>query len=612
MFINKFIENAKKYEHKYAIICNNEKITYDELDQKSSYMAAIIKKLYYNKSVIPIYVDRSIDMAILIIAIWKCKKAYFLLDPSWGQTRIEELMNILNVDYLLTIDKYKYIEKQLKSIQVTNIQYMSSIKADIEIEKREDYIDVERKEAYIFFTSGSTGTPKGAIIEHIGMMNHMLAKIRDIGIEEGDRIAQTANIGFNILNWQMFAALYVGGTTVIYDKECLDNPKRLLERLRLDAIDYIQITPSYLDVLNSCLKNVDEGLSSLKMLLLTGESLKSSQINAVFKNNKNICILNSYGCTEVSDDSFHKIYKHEITDDIVTVGKPIPNTYVYVVKEGSCEDKPVLCDKNEVGVIWLAGDIPVGRGYVNNIEENEKYFGKDPFTGERLFRINDLGYFNDEGELICLGRKDSQVKINGTRINITEIENKILDRAKEIKQVAVKEWKNDKGDSYLVGYIVSDKQYCIKELRGFNGILKDIPQIMVPSFWVQLDKMPILESGKIDKISLPKPIAIVKEEADNHVIIRENTCFAKQQEEVMIAELWEEVLQYKELGIRADNIDINECFFNLGGDSISAMLFSTLLEEKGYELNIEKFSQASAISERRNYLKKISREEVRD
>jgi len=608
-----FFENQVKVSpNKIALTYNNNGISYFNLHTNANKIASLLVENDVKKGdLISIFMERSIIMAETILAIWKVGAAYVLIDPTYSDQRITEILEIVKPKASITTDKKS--ESRINKFDPLSIERYS---AEIEEYNGDNiFCDTdERDVAYVFFTSGSTGKPKGAQIEHLGAFNHMCAKIKDCQMSEASIMAQTATMNFNIFNWQMFGPLTIGATTVIYSNKMVMEPQKLLQWLRNDKVTHLQTTPSYLNLLLEFIEKDESSLSQLKMLLQTGEPLNAIIVNKWLSIYPKIPILNSYGCTEVSDDSVHKLLDRTVTiGHPVPIGRPIPYTKVYIVKLDEENGqvllkggKPKLCDAGETGQIWLAGDIVVGRGYLEDGPKKGDSFGIDPFTGERLFKIGDLGYLMENGDIVCLGRRDSQVKINGQRVDISEIESQILASESDISNVVVVPWKLKNGKQFLTAYFKSQRKFKILELRGFKGILNHLPIQMVPSFWVQLEKIPTLpSSNKVDRKRLRMVNGDKNVQHKNQIMVRAETKLPIHEEEKLIASIWSKVLNLKEIGIHENNINVNECFFNLGGDSLSAAKLAKELEKYGYELNLAEFGQASAIQERHRYLRKI-------
>ena len=285
--------------------------------------------------------------------------------------------------------------------------------------------------AYLYFTSGSTGEPKGALCEHAGMLNHLYAKIHDLGLREGAVVAQTAPQCFDISLWQLVAGLLVGGRTVLIDQEAILDVDRFLDTLVDHRVEILQVVPSYLDVVLSRLEAEPRDLPDLRCVSVTGEALPRDLVRRWFGARPGIPLVNAYGLTETSDDTNHEVMWHDPDDDRVPLGRPIANVHVYVVDE---QLRPVPL--GAPGEIVFSG-VCVGRGYVNDPDRTAAAFLDDPLRpGERLYRSGDVGRWRPDGKLEFLGRRDAQVKVRGFRVELGEVET-ALARLPGVRQAAV-------------------------------------------------------------------------------------------------------------------------------------------------------------------------------
>ena len=275
--------------------------------------------------------------------------------------------------------------------------------------------------AYIYFTSGSTGEPKGAMCEHAGLLKHLYAKIDDLEIGEGQVVAQTAPQCFDISLWQLVSALLAGGRTLIVEQEVILDVRRFLDKIADGRVAVLQVVPSYLEVVLSYLEQHPRELQDLRCVSVTGEAVKPELVQRWFAARPGIKLVNAYGLTETSDDTNHAVMDRAPEGERVPLGRPVSNVRVYVVDENL---SPVPL--GAPGLIAFSG-VCVGRGYVNDPERTSQAYLADPHReGQRLYRGGDYGRWLPDGKLEFLGRRDSQVKISGFRIEIGEIENTLL------------------------------------------------------------------------------------------------------------------------------------------------------------------------------------------
>lgn len=275
--------------------------------------------------------------------------------------------------------------------------------------------------AYIYFTSGSTGEPKGAMCEHAGFVNHVLAKVEDLGIGERDVVAQTAPQCFDISLWQLLAATLVGGRTLLIGQDTILDVPRFVDTVVRGRVNVLQVVPSYLEAVLAELGQRPRELADLRCVSVTGEAVKRELVQRWFATAPGIRLANAYGLTETSDDTNHEVMDRVPDGDRVPLGLPVRNVRVYVVDENL-----VPVPLGAPGEIVFSG-VCVGRGYVNDPERTAAAFMADPHRpGERLYRSGDVGRWRPDGRLEFLGRRDTQVKIRGFRVEIGEIENALL------------------------------------------------------------------------------------------------------------------------------------------------------------------------------------------
>ncbi|HEY4703762.1 MAG TPA: amino acid adenylation domain-containing protein, partial [Streptosporangiaceae bacterium] len=273
--------------------------------------------------------------------------------------------------------------------------------------------------AYIYFTSGSTGAPKGAMCEHAGMLNHLYAKIEDLEIGAGQTVAQTAPQCFDISLWQLISALLAGGRTLIVEQ--LLDVGRFLDEITEARVSVLQLVPSYLEVLLTYLDRSPRELPDLRYVSVTGEAVKKELTQRWFAAMPGIRLVNAYGLTETSDDTNHEVMEQAPDGDRVPLGRPVANVRVYVV-DANLRPVPL----GAAGLIAFSG-VCVGRGYINDPERTRQAYLTDPYhAGQRLYLGGDYGRWRPDGKCEFLGRRDSQVKISGFRIEIGEVENTLL------------------------------------------------------------------------------------------------------------------------------------------------------------------------------------------
>ena len=490
-------EVTELYAYNKAVVDSSHSITYSELKNESNRLANAILKLKpgYEETFV-VLMPRSVEFVIAILGIWKSKCVYLPVDPDFPNTRIRQMIRdggashvIINAKDDLDNELTTLLEEDGISLLELNRTYRYSEVLPV------PEIDGNHL-SYMIFTSGTTGKPKGAMIEHAGMLNHLYAKIDLLAMNDQSILAQNASQCFDISIWQIFSALLVGGTSVIYENNIVFNVDQFLYKLDDDKVSILELVPSYLKIMVKRLARFGDkrpGFKNLKKVIVNGEVLHPKLCDEWFRLYPDIAIINAYGTTEVSDDVLH----HEITKTPegikIPIGKPIANIDIYILDESLNK-----CAIGEEGDLYVSG-IGVGRGYLNAEDLTAKSFLPDPFKQEKsmMYRTGDQGRFLTDGSLDFLGRKDKQVKVNGHRIELEEIEFHLLE-IPEIDQ-AVVEAIDFSGSDVLCAYVVLLRSGEITA-DGIKTTLKSkLPAHMVPPVIRFIDDIPLTENGKIDR-----------------------------------------------------------------------------------------------------------------
>ncbi|HVT17886.1 MAG TPA: non-ribosomal peptide synthase/polyketide synthase [Thermoanaerobaculia bacterium] len=417
--------------------------------------------------------------------------------------------------------------------------------------------------AYAIFTSGSTGVPKGPMLDHRGLVNHLRALVRDLGLDGADRVAQTASQVFDISVWQLLGALLVGGRICIHGDEVAHDAARLLAAVAREGVTVLEVVPS---LLRAMLDEEDEAggrpeLPALRWLMPTGETLPpelTRQWLAAFPSAR---VLNAYGPAECTDDvAYGEVVEAPEGVARVPIGRAVANARLYLV-DGELRPVP-LGVPGELAV----GGICVGRGYLGDALRTAEAFVPDPFAaeaGQRLYRSGDLARYLGDGRLDFVGRLDHQVKIRGLRIEPGEVE-AALQRHPGVVEAVVAVRDELPGGLGLVAYMVAAGQGgpTVKELR--EHLLGIVPDYMLPAAFVSLAELPRLANGKLDRGALPAPAGA----AGSGLGLAPRDAV-----ELALVGLWEELLGQGPIGVEDD-------FFALGGYSMLAVRLMARVEER--------------------------------
>ena len=534
-------EWAKKTPERQAISYQGKHITYNDLSLLSVNLAKYLSTYSISRNdAVGIMMERSIDMVICILSLWRLGCCYVPISVTEPENRVNQLASDAQISYLLTNTPTEVH----CNCTVINLNIWRIPVIDCEIS---DDFDINQP-SYIIFTSGSTGKPKGALIEHLGMMNHLFAKIDLLALNVDSTVAHTASHTFDISVWQFFIALVVGGKTVIYSNEEVKDIDLFTEKINTDHIKILELVPSYLNIFCRISDEKKMHYPYLSALLVCGEALNSELAAKWLNLYPAIKFINAYGPTEASIDITHQVLNEMSNTKIVPIGKPIQNANIYIVNKAGR-----LCSVGCKGEIWVSG-VAVGRGYINDAFRTQQSFIVNPFLeGEhsRLYKTGDIGCWTQEGNILFFGRKDHQVKIRGFRIEPGEIEN-YLNKFEGIKTSVVVAREGKQDEKYLCAYYTSDTE--ISEHEMVTYLRQNLPHYMVPPHLIRLPIIPTTTSGKVDRQALPAP-----ENNSKKVYVAPNSAIEK-----ALVNIWKELLN-----VDKNKISISDNFFEIGGNSLT-------------------------------------------
>ena len=561
-----------------AVVGGDKQITYAELNRRANQLAHHLQSLGVGPdALVGICVERSIEMLIGLLGIWKAGGAYVAIDPSYPQERLALMLSEIDVPVLLTQQKLISVLPQHSAQLVSLDSDWSAISEGSELNPG---VEVHNHNlAYVIYTSGSTGTPKGAGVYHQGLVNTFHWFINDFRITAEDRILLMTSLSFDLTQKNIFTPLMVGGTLYLTPVEGGYDPTLIADLISEHQITLLNCTPSAFYPL------IDNGdydslikLVSLRHLFLGGEPISLQRLSSwteFFEFNSSI--VNTYGPTECTDIvASYRLDTHASVDATVPIGKPVFNAELFIV------DRDLnLLPVGVAGELCIGGD-GVGAGYINDSRLTAAKFVPNPFSsrpGARLYRTGDRARNLPGGNIEFLGRSDHQIKIRGFRIEIGEIET-TLNEHPAVRESVVVAQDEASGDKRLVAYVVSDERAGTSELRKY--LASRIPEYMVPSSFVQLDQLPMTPNGKVDRRALLSFEETV-DEPEGEVARARNPV-----EELLIG-IWGEVLGVKQLGV-SDN------FFELGGHSLVAtQVISRISETFKIELPFRAFFDAPTI-----------------
>ncbi|TNE55275.1 MAG: amino acid adenylation domain-containing protein [Bacteroidetes bacterium] len=555
-----FEEQVKKTPDAIAIKHVNQEFSYRKLNEDSNRLAHQLLDKYgvQSEELVAICLDRSYEMIVSIFGILKAGAAYLPIDPDAPESRISFILEDSQSSICLT---NKLIREQIPSscqILEPSLLIAEGQNTDNpELPRTSDHL------AYVIYTSGSTGQPKGTLLKHQGVVNRVFWMHQHMGIGERDTILQKTAYVFDVSIWEFFNGLCYGTKLILCDKEDIANPARIVELIETEKITAIHFVPG---MLNSFLAHLDslevKKLHSLQQVFASGEALHPETVRS-FHSLIDAKLYNLYGPTEASVEVSY--YRTEGNEELVPIGKPISNVQLYLLDE---QMNPV--PQGVPGELYIGGPC-LAVGYLNRSELTAKNFVKHPFeTGQRLYKSGDLARMDWNGQIHYLGRLDFQVKIRGYRIELGEIEQQLL-KLPEVKEAAIIAQDDPSGDSYLTAYVVSEENQ--DEEVFHQKLSKQLPEYMIPTVWVFLDRLPVNASGKLDRKALPQANPGIRKSSQT-IRLPEN------ETQKILVDLWKSMLPVQEISTE-DN------FFEIGGHSLKAsILVARIQKEFGVQISL--------------------------
>jgi amino acid adenylation domain-containing protein len=545
-----------------AGVCGDLSWTYGELNSRANRIGrALLERGLQPEGIVAVVMERNLDWMASVLAVFKAGGVYLPIEPHFPADRIANMLSRAGCRLALTEPgSDAALDEALKRFPQAQKLFVG---AAYEESRSDENLGVQvtaQQAAYIYFTSGSTGEPKGAMCEHAGFLNHLFAKVEDLGITEGQAVAQIAPQCFDISLWQLAAALLVGGRTLIIEQTVILDVQKFIAKIVEGKVSVMQVVPSYLEALLTYLEQNDTPLPDLHCVSVTGEAISKELVQRWFAAKPGIKLVNAYGLTETSDDTNHEVMDRPPDGSQVPLGRCINNAHVYIVDE---QFSPVPL--GAPGEIVFSG-VCVGRGYVNDPERTAKAFMADPLRpGERLYRSGDFGRWRPDGKLEFLGRQDAQVKIRGFRIEIGDIESALL-RAAGVRMGAVVVAGRPDGGKQLAAFYSGEKRADVASVRDF--LARSLPEYMVPSVFHRQDSLPLTGNGKIDKKLLKKRAAELGDETSSFEPPQTPT-------EQVLAAAWA-----KALGVAPETVGRHDNFFDRGGTSLTAVKLVIALKNK--------------------------------
>ena len=557
--LTSFEAHAKASPNKIALTFGDQEMSYAVLDQKANQLANyLIHSGVEAQDVVGVQVDRSFEMIIAVYAALKAGAAYLPIDTQSPFERTKFLLSDANVKALITQNRQD--ETVELNTSLINVDQLESILAEFPTIRPQASLNPEDI-AYVIYTSGSTGQPKGVKCHHRGICNRLSWMNDKYPLDSSDAVLQKTPITFDVSVWELFWPLQIGVKLIIEKPEGHKDSSQLINTIKKHRVTTIHFVPSMLNAFLNDPKATE--CKSLKQVFSSGEVLPKATVTK-FHVSLPAELYNLYGPTEACVDVTAWHCKRGDESLVIPIGFVVDNTQLHVL-DNALQQVPI----GTPGELYIAG-AQVAKGYLNNEALTKERFVSNPFsehTEAKMYRTGDIVKYKENGALEYLGRQDSQIKLRGFRIELGEIESLMVSHD-QIEQAIVTKVNQDENASYLVAYY-SGQLLEDAQLKSFLG--QHLPDYMIPSFFIKINAFELNSNGKVDRKKLPA------HHLDKVTTLDPHQTPASQLEKI-IAEVWEDILKVKNLGV-------NDNFIHLGGDSLKALIITSRLKEV-FELDL--------------------------
>ncbi len=529
-----------------AVSDERRSYSYEELNRRANRVRNYLWKQGMGpESLVGICMERSADLMAALLGVLKAGAAYVPLDPGYPAERLRFMLSDAGVELVLTervMAGALPIEYAGRRVNVEEIWEAS----DESAEQNQVSGAGPENAAYVIYTSGSTGQPKGVVISQAAICNHMDWIGRRAVLSAQDRVLQKTPYNFDASVWEFYAPLEAGAQLVMARPGGHQDAQYLVEIMARERITVVQMVPSQLRMVLE--EPGFERCRWLRRVYCGGEALERSLVER-FQERTGAELENLYGPTEATIDAVSWVCGRD-EQGVVPIGTPIANVQAYVLDQ-ELQTVPVGVS----GELYLGG-VGLARGYLKRPQLTAERFLPNPWNanGGRLYRTGDVARWRSDGVLEYVGRSDSQVKLRGYRIELGEIESLLRGHEAVSEAIAVVREENP-GNALLLAYVVGKERVVLDKAELLVYLRQQLPDYMVPSILMVLDRLPLTPHGKIDRKALPTP----ERSGNNTIPQRPRTPV-----EDVLVNIWEDVLGLPDLGLQ-------ENFFDLGGHSLLAM-----------------------------------------
>jgi amino acid adenylation domain-containing protein len=569
-----FEEQVERTPEATALEFEDSSLSYAELNRRANRLAHHLQQLGVGPDrQVAICLERSLEMVIALFAVLKAGGAYLPLDPGYPAERLRYMLEDGAPTAVLTQTHLRKWLTNLKDDGDLPVLDLNEAEGDwnhqqeTNLSRISDGVHPDNL-AYVIYTSGSTGSPKGAMNQHRGVVNRLAWMQHAYPINARDAVLQKTPFSFDVSVWEFFWPLFVGSRLVIARPEGHKDPAYLVETIRRYGITTMHFVPSMLQVFVDYVDH--QKCPLLRQVMCSGEALPAALVRRFYERLPHALLHNLYGPTEAAVDVTAWSCVPNPIPASIPIGRPIANTQIYILNESG---HPVPA--GVIGEIYISG-VQVGRGYLKRPQLTAERFVPDPFCGEagmRMYRTGDAGRWLPDGAIEFLGRNDHQIKIRGFRIELGEIEAALFGQS-AIRDAVVVVRTEESGEKRLVAYVSGQdggEPLKVDELR--MQLRSRLPEHMLPSMFVVLEKLPLLPNGKVDRKSLPAPTVQRAHKSESLELPRNEI-------EAILVRIFAEVIDL-------EYVSPNDNFFDLGGDSIRSLRVLAKARQIGLQFELQ-------------------------
>jgi len=581
-----FDEQVAKTPDVPALVFGDSTMTYLELQEKADRIGQHLKETYslQKDDLVGIMMDTSVWYLPALLGVLKAGAAYVPIDPELPENRKKFILNdtkvkalIIEFDLLFEVTDFQV------PVFAIDLQYddLAESKSDQKVENTNQQDAL----AYVIYTSGTTGRPKGVMVSHRNLVDYYFGLESKINITNNKIFGLMSSLSADLGNTVLFSSLFSGGTLHLFTRQMLTNAGDLHAYFGEHPIDCIKIVPSHW----GALEMDDQILQTKKMIVFGGEVLPPAAVAKIKEQAPHLNIINHYGPTETTIGKLLHPVNLSTVESPVPIGRKFSNTSLYIANQDLA-----LCPEGIPGELLIGGE-GVSSGYLGLEKLTAEKFIKNPFeetNASRLYRTGDLVRLQEDGNVVYLGRTDEQVKIRGYRVELSGIQS-VLSACQSVKQSFIRAVADENGKNRLIAYIVPEDAFDKEGILAYLQL--QVPDYMIPSQMIELDKLPLTANGKVNRKALPEPGATVAK----------TTSFvaAGNELESALVDIWKDLLNLEKIGVE-DN------FFELGGDSIIAIQLVSRIKRLDYHIQVQDLFEYPTITSLASFIEEKGTSDV--